>query len=183
MSSESSEATGAAADDRSSSPLDHAVYFECGLSPAELHSRLIERLSPPSILVNSLYEIVHRTETAARLLRYTGEEPPHDLLRAIHPMLRVELNAALSAAARTNAMVMACGIPMDSGETRNLVNIRVAPAGEPAPGFLLIIFEEYSVDTDAAIVPPAAEATDTPLHLERELATTNAHLRGTIEEF
>ncbi|MBC8072270.1 MAG: PAS domain S-box protein [Deltaproteobacteria bacterium] len=165
------------------SGLDQAVPFESGLAPGELHYRLIERFSPPSILVNSAHEIVHLSESAGRFLQITGGEPTRNLLRMVHPMLRVELRAALYAAAQTVAAATALRIPVEAGDARSLVDIRVTPAGELAPDFLLVVFDEHPADGAAAVAAPkGADADQAALHLERELVATKAHLRDTIEQ-
>jgi two-component system CheB/CheR fusion protein len=163
--------------------LDQPVPFDCGLPPGELHYRLIERFSPPSILVNSAHEIVHLSESAGRFLQFTGGEPTRNLLRTVHPMLRVELRAALYAAAQTYTVVTAFRIPVETGDARSLVDIRVTPAGDLAPDFLLVVFEEHPAEGVVAVAATrSADADQAALHLERELVATKAHLRDTIEE-
>ena len=61
-------------------------------STSELHLRLAERIAPPSVVVNSEHEIVHLTPNAGRFLQLTGSDPSLNLLRVVHPMLRVELS-------------------------------------------------------------------------------------------
>ena len=163
--------------------LDQAVPFDSGLPPGELHYRLIERFSPPSILVNSVHDIVHLSESAGRFLQFTGGEPTRNLLRTVHPMLRVELRAALYAAAQTYTPATAFRVLVETGDTRSLVDIRVTPAGDLAPDFLLVVFEEHPADASVAVaVPRNADPDQAALHLERELVATKAHLRFTIEE-
>lgn len=161
--------------------VDKAVAFDSGLPPSELHYRLIERFSPPSILVNAAHEIVHVSESAGRFLQITGGEPTRDLFRAVHPMLRVELRAALYVAAQTHTAATALRVPVEVGDARSLVNIRVTPAGDIAPDFLLVVFEEHPADGAAAVAAPrSADADQVAPHLEHELVAT--HLRETIAE-
>lgn len=163
--------------------LDQAGPFDSGLPPGELHYRLIERFSPPSILVNSLHDIVHISESAGRFLQFSGGEPTRNLLRIVHPMLRVELRAALYAAARTGAVATAFRVVLERGDARSFVDMRVTPAGDLAPDFLLVVFEEHPDDGTAAVARPrSADNEQAALHLERELVATKAHLRDTIEE-
>ena len=165
------------------SMLDEAVPFDSGLPPGELHFRLIERFSPPSILVNGAHDIVHLSESAGRFLQFAGGEPTRNLLRTVHPMLRVELRAALYAAAQTTTAATAFRVPVEVGDVPSLVDIRVTPAGELAPDFLLVVFEQHPADGTAAVVALRnADADQAALHLERELVATKAHLRDTIEQ-
>ncbi len=163
--------------------LKNTVSMASGLTVGELHYRLIERLSPPSILVNSAYDIVHLSESAGRFLQFTGGEPTRNLLNTVHPNLRVEVRAALYAAVQTHGATTAFRVLFDDRDVRRFVDIRITPADDIAPGFLLVVFEEHAWDGEAAMFPPrSAEADETSLHLERELLATKAHLRYTIEE-
>lgn len=163
--------------------LDQAASVDSGLSPGELHYRLIERFSPPSILVNSAHDIVHLSASAGRFLQFTGGEPTRNLLRNVHPMLRVDLRAALYAAAQTANVATVARVPIEVGDTHCLVGIRVTPASDIAPNFLLVVFEEHPADeTMAVAVLRNADADQAALHLERELLATKAQLRDTIEE-
>ncbi len=163
--------------------LDQAVTIDSGLPPGELHYRLIERFSPPSILVNSAHEIVHLSASAGRFLQFSGGEPTRNLMRTVHPMLRVELRAALYAAARTHTVATAFRVPFETGDERGLVDLRVTPAGDIAPDFLLVVIEEHpAVETAAVAIARDADADYAALHLERELVATKAQLRDMIEE-
>ncbi len=165
------------------SVLDQSMPFDSGLPPGELHYRLIERFSPPSILINSAHEIVHLSESAGRFLQFTGGEPTRNLLRIVHPMLRLELRAALYAAAQTLTATTAIRVPVDTGDVRSLVDIRVTPAADLAPDFLLVVFEAHAPDGNVTVAALRnADADQAALHLERELVATKAHLRDTIEQ-
>ena len=162
---------------------DEPLRLDTGLPPGELHYRLIERFSPPSILLNAAHEIVHLSDAAGRFLQFVGGEPTRNLLRAVHPMLRIELRAALYAAKQTRTAATAFRVPVETGEERSLVDIRVTPAGDLAPDFLLVVFEAHPAEGAAAVaVPRSAQADQAAQHLERELEATKAHLRETIEE-
>ncbi len=114
------------------------------LSWEELHFKLIERFAPPSLIVTRDYDIVHMSENAGRFLHFSGGEPSVNLLKVVHPMLRVELRAALFRAAQSNAPVEAFRVPVElEGETLS-VDIRVAPAQEIAPDYLLVVFDGAS---------------------------------------
>ena len=154
-----------------------------GLSPSELHYRLIERFSPPSIVVNAAHDIIHLSESAGRFLHVTGGEPTRNLLRMVHPVLRTELRATLFAATQTQKVATASRIRFESGNSLRLVNISVTPAGDVAPNFLLVSFEEQATDESVVTdVPQSADADQTALHLELELIATKALLRETIEQ-
>src|SRR4051812_37101234 len=73
----------------------HPVSWE------ELHFQLIERLSPPSLVITRAHDVVHVSESAQRFLQMKAGHPTLNVLETIHPMLRVELRAALFRAEQT----------------------------------------------------------------------------------
>ena len=106
-----------------------------------------------------------------------------NLLRVVHPMLRVDLRAALFRAAETNSPVEAFDLPMEIDGQRKSVDISVAPARELAPGYLLVVFSAHEPGTPAE--NPAARLEPEPVvrHLERELEQVKSHLRDTVEQY
>lgn len=151
---------------------------------SELHFKLLERLSPPSVLVNAEHAIVHLSENAGRFLQFAGGQPTANLLRVVHPMLRVELRAALFRAAESKATVHVSNVALELEGASRLVDIRVTPANEIAQGYLLIIFEMRDRRPDDAPPSPTATTPPEPIvrQLERELEQVKAHLRDTVEQ-
>ena len=123
-------------------------------SLAEFHFKLIERLAPPSVIVNAEHDIVHLSENAGRFLRFVGGEPTSSLLRVVDPVIRGELRSALFRAAESNAAVNICDLSIQLDGQPRLLDIRITPAPEIAPGFLLIVFEVR----DPATKPEAPES-------------------------
>jgi two-component system CheB/CheR fusion protein len=173
---------------------DASVSFHGATGPgldraslAELHFRLVERFAPPSIVVNSNYDIMHISETAGRFLQFSGGEPTTNLLRVVHPMLRIELRATLFHAAETNAPAQSFSVPLDLEGEDCSVDIRVSPAGDIAPGFLLVVFEgrarkagEEPAETESGGKTPPEPVVR---QLERELEHVTGHLRDTVEQY
>jgi two-component system CheB/CheR fusion protein len=153
-------------------------------SLAELHFRLIERFAPPSIVVNAEHDIMHLSETAGKFLQFAGGEPTTNLLRVVHPMLRVELRATLFHAAESGAPAESFGVPIDIEGESSAVDIRVSPAGEIAPGFLLVVLElRKHAEGDALVKQPKAAPEPVVRQLERELEHVKGHLRDTVEQY
>ncbi|MFL5327438.1 MAG: chemotaxis protein CheB [Gemmataceae bacterium] len=164
--------------DRLGSRLDRAAL-------AELHFRLIERLAPPSVIVDSEHDIAHLSESAGEFLRLTGGEPTTNLTRLAHPMLRVELRSALYRAAESKNTVEVYDVPLDLDGRSWLVNIRVTPAPDVASGFMLVVFEKHEQTGPASNGDKKAAAPPEPLtrHLERELEQLKTRLRDTVEQY
>ncbi|HEY4102801.1 MAG TPA: CheR family methyltransferase, partial [Polyangiaceae bacterium] len=148
---------------------------------SELHLKLIERFGPPSLVVNGEQEIVHLSGAVGQLLQFGSGEPSTNLFRVIHPMLRVELRATVFRARQTGETSATLSVPVTLGEERKLVDIRVSPATELAPDFLLVSFE-LKPATDATEHVASAEREPVAPHLERELEQTKVQLRDIVEQ-
>ena len=109
-----------------------------------------------------------------------------NLLHTVNPALRTDLRAALFRVAETSAPVDAPGIAVQLEGASKLVDLRVAPAGELAPGFLLVTFGAREPDAAALTsitTPPAMGAEAVMHHLEREVEETRGRLRDTVERY
>jgi two-component system CheB/CheR fusion protein len=154
-------------------------------SLTDLHLRLIEQFAPPSVIVDADHDVVHISERAGDFLKFSGGEPSMNLLQLVQPTLRAELRAALFRAADMHETVESLGIPADVDGRPCLVDVRVGPANEVAPGYLLVVFEKRS--SAAEQVQSAEEVVRSPQetvlrHLERELEQVKARLRDVVEQ-
>lgn len=156
------------------------------ISWAELHFKMIEMLAAPSILIDAQHEIVHLSDSAGRLLQFAGGEPSRNLLRAIHPALRVELRAALYKAALGNERSTVPALTVDLDGVEVAVRIGVQPMTQVVPGMMLVLLDTVPLDeiVEPAQRPPVPVEPD-PLshHLDRELVRLKAHLRDTVEQY
>jgi two-component system, chemotaxis family, CheB/CheR fusion protein len=161
---------------------------EEGVSPAELHFKLIERFAPPSVLVNRDYQIVHLSENAGRFLQFSGGEPTTNLLRVVHPNLRIGLRTALFQAVEANLPVEVSHVPVEIEGAQRLVDIRVSPAPEAAPGFLIVVFDgreplQQTGEENIAQLQPRLEPEPIVRQLEREIESLKSRLRDTVEQY
>lgn len=152
------------------------------VSPGELHFKLIERFAPPSLIVDQNHRIVHLSELAGRFLQFSGGAPTMNLLHVVHPMLRAELRAALFRASETGVPVEGFCAAVDLEGSRQTVEIRVAPADDIAPGFLLVVFDVRSPRSEST-VRPREEPESIVRHLEREIEQLKERLRDTVEQY
>src|SRR5205085_3942710 len=158
------------------------------LSYADLHQRLVEQYAPPSVVVNEEYDIVHLSERAGRYMQVAGGEPSHNLLDLVRPEIRIELRTALYQAAQNRTSVEARGLPVRlDGGTRH-VNLLVRPVfgeGDPAHGYILVVFEDAGEGPDdgARAVEAVTSAEPAARHLEDELVRVKAQLRATVEQY
>ncbi|WBY00381.1 PAS domain-containing protein [Ramlibacter tataouinensis] len=120
---------------------------------AELHLKLLDRLGPPSALVDADHEVLHLSPQAGRFLQLRGGEPSRRLLALVDPALRPSLAAALQQAGRSAAEVRSAPVELGSGGERLSLAVRVVPAADLGPGLLLVLFE-----TGPPAAAPAADA-------------------------
>lgn len=171
---------------------DPSVAFTGTLGPTldraalvDLHFKLIERFAPPSVVVNAEHDIIHLSEQAGQFMQFSGGEPTANLVRVVHPMLRIEIRAALFRASETNAPVEVNEVPVELNGQSKSVDIRVSPAHEIAPGFLLVVFSINSRPPGSSVSPmaPTVAAEPAVRQLERELEQVKSHLRDTVEQY
>ncbi|HKR00105.1 MAG TPA: chemotaxis protein CheB [Pyrinomonadaceae bacterium] len=150
----------------------------------ELHYRMLEAFAPPSVLVNSDYDIIHLSENAGRYLHFAGGDPSRNLLKVAHPDLQPELRSLLIMAAR-GAVTRKVLVNLDGETTYIRITVRPFNAAQAAPGFMLVVFEEQeeaapeAEKENAADVSEASDFGPVVRQLEEELQRQ----RATIEEY
>ncbi|MEP7381992.1 MAG: CheR family methyltransferase [Gemmatimonadota bacterium] len=157
---------------------------------AELHLRLLERVSPPSIVVNADLEIVHLSESAGRFLRFHGGEPTRELYRTVHPDLVPELRAAVYTAQREGQPPAGRRVvaSINGSEVALRLTVRQLPGLDAGRAYYLIVFDELGDSpSEREATPPVERRTDEILEdvvrrLEDELRRTKERLRVTSQE-
>ncbi|XDF33554.1 PAS domain S-box protein [Paracidovorax avenae] len=149
----------------------------------EVHLRLLEQLAPPSILVDGEQNILHMSPSAGRFLAFHGGELSRNLMRLIHPALRIELRAALYRAGRTGQPMRLSAVPVETAGGM----VRVAPEVRPVPdlgqGLSLVLLPTLPDLPASSTLTPAAPQDTAAEQLDRELELLNAQLRSTIEQY
>ncbi|MDB6140565.1 MAG: putative histidine kinase, hybrid, partial [Verrucomicrobiaceae bacterium] len=154
------------------------------LSWGELHYKMLEQVSPPSILVTRDQEMLHLSENVGKFLQLSGGEPTRNLLRAIHPMLRIELRTAFNEALQSGQPAKVADVPFEFEGAAKLLNITVSPARDIDPALLVVVFDMRD-SAVAALPPEAARKEPEPLarQLEREIEGMRANLKGVVEQY
>ena len=158
------------------------------LSFAELHQRALEHFSPPSVLINGEYEVLHLSSGVGRFLERAGGEPSNNLLNNVRPDLRLELRTALFKAAQTSGSVETRLVQRRDDGRQVFLNITVRPLqqgdGEDkdAPRLTLVVFDEV----EDSVRPEGAETADAARELligqmEDQIRQLKLHLQETIE--
>lgn len=172
--------------DLDESVLDPSSPSQHGGSYSNLHLRLLERFAPPSILVNEEYDILHFSENAGRFLLHRGGYISSNLLKVIHPSLRLELSAALFSATQKKDDVQVMAVPMeDAGDDAvKYVNLQVRPVldnDKTTRGVFLVLIEEAGTDADAPATIAKSEPVSHRLHQEIQHLKTSLH--ATVEQY
>lgn len=160
-------------------------------SAGQLHEEVVERLAPPSVLIDDDYNIIHASAHVGRYLQVSGGEPSHNLLRLAHPDLRLDLRSALlEVKARDGVGVIesrGLSIKLEGQLRAVTITVRSVPATmRPDSGAFLVTFDEMA-STAAPIPDQQAESkngvTEAAARLEGELQRTKDQLRVTIEQY
>lgn len=152
---------------------------------AELHQRVLEHYAPPSVIVNHASEIVHMSDRAGHFLRYVGGEPSLELLKLVHPELRLELRTALFQAINTRMSVEARRVRLTRDGRTFYVNMVARPFRDDEHGeeYVLVLFDEVEDTFSEEAKSSEKQGRDSlVLHLEDELQRTKEQLQTTIEQ-
>ena len=153
--------------------------------PADLHLKLIERMAPPSVVVNRGHDIVHLSKGCGKYLQLSGGEPSTHLLKLIHQDLRTTVCALLFQAAEVKAALQSRNVTFRNGDVESAVNITVEAMEPESQDFFLVIFEDQDLDKKQRQGAPEVAPNDLPLvrHLERELDQLRSTWRETMKEY
>ncbi len=154
------------------------------ISYADLHLRVLEHAVPANILVNENYEIIHLSDEAGRYLRFPGGEPSHNLLRVVHPDLRLELRTALYTVQQKHTLEVREVAADLNGQTAS-VRITVRPVEQPesARGFTLVFFEEVEPEKQGRRRKESPQTEPLARQLEDELQRVKGEMRTVVEQY
>ncbi|MDF2440344.1 MAG: two-component system, chemotaxis family, CheB/CheR fusion protein [Abditibacteriota bacterium] len=152
------------------------------LSFGELHFQLLERFAPPSLLVNENYDIVHLSPNVGRFVRFTGGDVSINLLKVVHPDLRLELRTALFRAVQSGKSVDVERVLIEIDGESLPVTLRVQPLHDAGSrqNFILVVFEPAQSTSDVVQRPINDSMAQ---RLDEEIQYLKTHLRATIEQY
>ena len=159
-----------------------------GLETADLHRRAIEHAAAPSVIVARDGEIVHMSAGVGQFFHSMGGEPSHNLLKLIHPELRLELRTALFQATQKSMPVDTRPVRFSHGETPARVSMTVHPYHDQASGADILHVSFATLDSaplhEASATDEGDPATEDPVvaQLEAELYLAKENLQSSIEQ-
>jgi two-component system CheB/CheR fusion protein len=153
---------------------------------------LLERYSPPCVVVNEKYEVIHVSTRTSRFLEVPVGEPTRDILKMAGEELRPALRAAIYKAFAEQREVAFRGVKVAGGKEEATVNVLVEPLKtiSSAERLVMVILEPVALPE----VPAAAvgaekgrlgdEATREMLirQLEEQLRVNHEQLQATSEQ-
>ena len=157
------------------------------LSEVIAHRQAIEKLAPPSILVDQSHRVLHMSDNAGRYLQPAGGPLTSDIVDLVRPELRFELRASLHRIFEGARPSLSLPIPVRFNGSPHRVLMQVIRADEPDGakiGKALVLFiEGEAVEREAGVASGQAGATSEIVsRLREELQQTQARLRTTREE-
>jgi len=163
-------------------------------SPGEMVERLLmDRYSPPCVIVNENYEVVHISSRTGRFLEMPLGEPTRNILKMVQARLRPVLRTAIHKAFSEQRAVVFRGQMAHEEASASAVDMLVEPLGgvHASRRLAMVVFEPAAHTAPVACAPepsahptPQGEAAKDLLisQLETQLQIHHEQLHVTIEQ-
>lgn len=161
-------------------------------APASLQSLadqlVLQRFSPPSVLVNDKGDILYVSGRTGKYLEPAAGKANWNVFAMAREGLRYELASAFQKALRDKAPVTHRGLRVETTGGEQWLDLTVQPLGEPETlrGLVLFIFAEVAAPTRAAKAGGGSRKAPAPslrlAELERHLQQSREELRTAREE-
>jgi two-component system, chemotaxis family, CheB/CheR fusion protein len=155
---------------------------------AGVHREALERLAPPSIIVDECYRAVHLSEHAGRYLQPSGGMLSNDITELAREELRFDMRAALHRVFAHNEGSLNGPIPVRFNGAARRVYLQTRPIqSEPSASRSAIVFF-FEGESPGEVAPTPArieeQATDEQIRqLVQELQFSQTQLRASREEY
>jgi two-component system CheB/CheR fusion protein len=155
------------------------------LSEAVAHRRALEKLAPPSLLVDEAHRAIHLSESAGRYMQPAGGPMNIDTVDLVRPELRFELRSALHRAFDQRHATLSLPIPVRFNGAAHRVMLNVVPVFDPdgrEPPRVVVMFIEGGALDEASSSGERQASDDTVRRLTEELELAQSRLRTVREE-
>jgi two-component system CheB/CheR fusion protein len=157
------------------------------LSEAAAHRQALEKVAPPSILVDQSHRVLHMSENSGRFLQPSGGVLSGNIVDLVRPELRFELRSALNRVFETAKPWLSLPIPVRFNGTPNRVLMHVKPTDDHAANSenraLVLFIEGGTVEQASESQGGGNDAGNEIIdRLRQELQQTQGRLRTTREE-
>lgn len=126
------------------------------VSDATLHLQKLERIAPPSMLVDEAHHAIHLSENAGRFLRPPGDPVTTDASDLVREEFRFHLRAALDRAFERNESTLTMPIlaKLDGQPHRVYLHVKpVREGGDPARHALVLFIEGEAAEQATEVSP------------------------------
>jgi len=170
---------------------EHVAQLTRGLTPsaaltdAAMHRRAIEKVAPPSVLVDEAHRVVHLSNNAGRYLMPSGGPLSGDIVDLVRPELRFELRSALHRLFEqgTDTLTLPIAVRFNGAAHRVLLLVKGLTESDPPGTHSAVVMFIEGEEVGEAIDAAGQHATDQTVHrLTEELELTQARLRSVREE-
>ncbi|HET6308861.1 MAG TPA: chemotaxis protein CheB [Rhodopila sp.] len=156
---------------------------------AALHRQMLERIAPPSMLVDESHRAIHLSENAGRFLQLSGGPVTTDATELVREELRFDLRTALHKAFERGEPTLSMPLSVQFNGARHPIFLQVKPVlqdNDPTRYALVLFIEGEAVAQEAAqrdvTRGDAAWTSETVRRLQEELQLAHNRLRATREE-
>jgi two-component system, chemotaxis family, CheB/CheR fusion protein len=152
------------------------------------HREALERLAPPSAVVDDSYRVLHLSETAGRYLQPSAGTLTNDITELAREELRFDLRAALHRGfARSEATLSApIAVRFDGAQRRVYFQVRPLPSDPGAARSALVFFfegESLNGGSNDAKLIEERTPDEQIRELQQELRSRQSQLRASREEY
>ena len=160
------------------------VSPSAAVSEAALHRRVLEKVAPPSILVDQMHRVVHLSENAGRYLQPSGGSLSGDVVDLARPEFRFELRSALHRFFEQRQPTLTLPIMVHFNGAPHRVHLQVTGVPDATETLhALVMFIEGEAIDERFISADTEQATNEVVRrLRQELELTQARLRTVREE-
>ncbi len=155
---------------------------------AGIHREALERLAPPSVIVDESYRVVHLSEHAGRYLQPSGGMLTNDISELAREELRFDIRSALHRVFAHNegSLHGPIGVRFNGTARRVYLQIRPLPSEPSASRSAIVFFFEGEALAEAS--PASTKIDEQPTgeqlqQLLQELQFSQSQLRSSREEF
>lgn len=168
-------------------PFGRAVSPSSALSEAVRHRIAIERLAPPSLLVDDAHRVVHLSDSAGRFIAPSGGPLSGDIVDLVRPELRFELRSALTRAFAQSEPSLSLPIPVRFNGKPTRVQLMVKPIppdsrGDTPQAIIMFIEGHVTGEIEEGSSGPHQETNDAVRRLTEELELSQSRMRTMREE-
>ena len=156
---------------------------------AAVHRQMLERVAPPSVLVDDALRAVHLSENAGRFLQLSGGSISTDATEMVREELRFDLRAALHRAFERGEPTLSMPLSVQFNGAKHRVYLQVKPVlqdNDPTRYALVLFIEGEAVEQDSLESDlkrhDGGLTGETVRRLQEQLQVANNRLRVTREE-